>query len=223
MATGKNCMSFKYGRISALTALVLMVAVVQVYSGLIFAAPAADGAMAPEPQQLISGVLRTSANKPITVNGASTASGATVLTGATIETPAGVSATVDLGDAGIVEIQPGSKIQLDFDANGNVRVKLLNGCVIVSRKAHFLPDGISEIYTDHSSEKTDPNKQQIGFCVLPNGTLTPLSGGGTGGGGISGGAVVGILLGVGGGVGLALALRGNDSALRGNNSSPVSP
>jgi len=50
--------------------------------------------------------------------------GATLLTGATVETPDQVSATIDLGDAGVVELQPNSQIKLDFDENGNVRVKV---------------------------------------------------------------------------------------------------
>ena len=73
----------------------LAFALVQVFIQLSFAAP----------QQFIAR-LTTTGNQPITVNGASAASGASLLTGATIETPAGVSATIDLGALGTVELQP---------------------------------------------------------------------------------------------------------------------
>src|SRR5713226_900484 len=76
------------------------------------------------PQRAITAKLATKNNAPITVNGNSAGTGATILTGATIETPDQVSAVIDLGEAGVVELQPGSKVQLDFDANGNVHVKI---------------------------------------------------------------------------------------------------
>src|SRR5438132_340370 len=83
------------------------------------------------PQRAIAAKLITKNNQPITVNGNSAATGTTVLTGATIETPDQVSATLDLGDGGIVEMQPNSKIQLEYDINGNVRVKVIRGCTVV--------------------------------------------------------------------------------------------
>src|SRR6266571_9391186 len=72
---------------------------------------------APLPQRTITARLVTKNNQPITVNGNSVSTGGTVLTGATIETPDQVGATIDLGDAGVVELQPNTKIQLDFDQN----------------------------------------------------------------------------------------------------------
>src|SRR5436305_9058582 len=106
------------------------------------------------PQRVITARLTTKNNQPITVNGNSTGTGSTILTGATIETPDQVSATIDLGDAGTVELQPNSKIQLDYDINGNVRVKAIRGCAVVRKKTNLLPGEI-EIYTDSASEKTD--------------------------------------------------------------------
>src|SRR6266481_6257170 len=126
------------------------------------------------PQQLIAR-LTTTGNRSILVNGASVGTGGSILTGATIETPDQVSAVIDLGDAGVIQLQPGSKIQLDFDANGNVRVKQLKGCVVVRRKANVLPDATTEVYTDQASEKTGKNRRGMGFCLLPNGSLQPFS------------------------------------------------
>ena len=84
-----------------------------------------SSATAPVPQRQITARLTTKNNQPITVNGNAVGTGATLLTGATVETPDQVSATIDLGDAGVVELQPNSQIKLDFDENGNVRVKVI--------------------------------------------------------------------------------------------------
>ena len=154
------------------------------------------------PQRAITAKLTTRGNAPITVNGNSAGSGATILTGATIETPDQVSATIDLGDAGTVELQAGSKIQLDFDSDGNVRVKVLRGCVVTKRKANVLTDASSEIYTDQASEKTNKNRNHMGFCLLPTGGLGAL--GAAAGGGLTGGAIAGIAVAVGAGTATAL-------------------
>src|SRR5438445_11407191 len=121
------------------------------------------------PQRAITARLATKGNKPILVNGNNLGTGGTILTGATIETPDQVSASIDLGDAGVVELQPNSKIQLDFDANGNVRVKVLRGCVVTRKKANGI--GEAEIYTDQASERTNNKRRGMGFCYLPNGQL----------------------------------------------------
>jgi hypothetical protein len=141
------------------------------------------------------------------------------LTGATIETPDQVSAVIDLGDAGVVELQPNSKIELDFDSNGNVRVKQVKGCAVVRRKANVLPDATSEIYTDQASEKTNKKRRQMGFCMLPNGGLAPsvaVAPATAAGGGLSGVAIGAIIVGAGTAVALPLILRGN-------NPSPATP
>jgi hypothetical protein len=165
----------------------LAFALVQVCIQLSFAAPV--------PQQFIAR-LTTTGNQPITVNGASAASGASLLTGATIETPADVSATIDLGALGTVELQPNSSIQLDFDDSGNVRVKVLRGCVRVNKNG----PGEAEAYTaEGASEKTNSNRKGLGFCYL-NGGLNPIqtaaaAGGAVGGEGIGTAALVAILAG----------------------------
>jgi hypothetical protein len=165
---------------------------------------------APPPQQAITAKLVTTNNQPITVNGISVGTGGTILTGATIETPDQVGATIDLGDAGVIELQPGSKIQLDFDEKGNVRVKVIKGCTVVKKKTNALPGEI-EMYTDTASEKTDDNKHNMGFCLTPNGGLSPVSAAGLSGvelGAIAAGAI-------GGGVALGYGLT------RGGNPSPA--
>ena len=161
------------------------------------------------PQRAITARLATKNNQPITVNGNSMGTGGTILTGATIETPDQVGATIDLGDAGVIELQPNSKIQLDFDANGNVRVKVIRGCAVTKKKTNVLP-GEMEIYTDTASEKTDKKRRHMGFCILPNGGLAPFSAPG-----LSGLAIGGIVAGSAGGVIAGVALG------RGSNPSPA--
>jgi hypothetical protein len=184
---------------------------VYVHAGLPSPAPGA-----PAPQRAITARLITKNNQPITVNGASVGTGGTILTGATIETPDQVGATIDLGDAGVVELQPGAKVQLDYDANGNVRVKVIKGCAVTRKKTNVLP-GEMEIYTDTASEKTDKKRNHMGFCFLPaTGGLAAIGGAAAGAGaGISGAAVAGI---VGGGVAAAVATA--VVVTRGGNPSP---
>jgi len=166
------------------------------------------------PQRAITAKLLTRNNQPITVNGNSTGTGSTILTGATIETPDQVGATIDLGEAGVVELQPGAKIQLDFDENGNVRVKVLRGCVLTKKKSNVLP-GEQEIYTDQVAYKTDKKRKSLGGCFLPNGQLGSLTGAASGGG-LSGAAIGGIVAGgIGGAIGLGVGLS------RGGNPSPA--
>ena len=106
----------------------------------------------------------------------------------------------------MVELEPNSKIQLDFDENGNVRVKVLRGCVLTRKKTNVLP-GEMEIYTDSASEKTDKKRRHVGGCLLPNGQL------GSFGGGLSGAtwAGIGIAAGTGGIIVGALTRGGRTS------------
>ncbi len=166
--------------------------------------------LAGSPQRVITARLITKNNQPITVNGNNAGTGSTILTGATIETPDQVSATIDLGDAGTVELQPNSKIQLDYDINGNVRVKAIRGCAVVRKKTNVLPGEI-EVYTDSASEKTDKKRRHMGFCILPNGQLSTISAGG-----LSAAATAGIIAGIGGGiaVGVGLSRGGTTSTMR---------
>jgi hypothetical protein len=181
----------------ALKALIAVLAFVfaQVY---VSAALPASAPGTPVPQQLTAR-LTTKNNQPITVNGNAVGTGGTIVTGATIETPDQVSATIDLGDAGVVEVGPNSIIKLDFDANGNVHVKVLRGCAMTKKTKNVLP-GQMEVYTDTDSKKTDPSHDDAGGCLLPNGQLGSFGGGLTGleiggivAGGVTGAVVAGVL------------------------------
>ena len=166
--------------------------------------PPAPGGL---PQQPLTARLITKNNQPITVNGNSVGTGATILTGATIETPEQVSAVIDLGNAGVVEVTPGSQIKIDFDENGNVRVKVVRGCAMTKKKQNIL-DNVMEVYTDTDSIKTDKSKDNAGGCILPTGQLGSFPAGG-----LSAATVTGIV--VGGtvtGVTITALTRGEDTS-----------
>src|SRR5436853_2412310 len=167
----------------------------------------------PGGQPRITARLTTKGNLPITVNNNSVGSGGTIVTGSTIETPDQVSAIIEVGD-NVIELAPNSKIQLDFDQNGNVRVKVLRGCVAGKKKANVLAgqqEPEIELYTDTDSRKTDKKRRNVAGCYLPNGQLGGF-GGGVGLTNAEWGAVAG------GGIGVAVlaAVLLN----RGNNPSP---
>lgn len=202
-------------------AVFLTFAMAQVYIQMSFAEPASSAAANALPQQFIARL--TTSGGSITVNGLNAASGASLLTGATIETPAAVSATIDLGALGTVDLGPGSSIQLDFADDGNVRVKVLRGCVKINKKG----PGEAEAYTaEGASEKTSNTRKGMGFCYANGGlssqgssASSAASGGGGGGGGLGTGATVAIVVaGVLVPVSLIAAFRGG-----GRNPSPSAP
>ena len=127
-------MHFRYQKITTIIALLVTVAVGQVYIGVTFAEPNSGATVAATSPQPVMGILTTSQNKPILVNGASAINGASIPAGATIETPDGVGATIRLGALGSICIAPNTKLVLEFDRQGNigsVKVNLAEGCAIL--------------------------------------------------------------------------------------------
>jgi hypothetical protein len=159
----------------------------------------------PVPQRTITATLKTKNNQPVTINGNAAGTGTTLLTGTTIETPDQVSATIDLGEAGTVEVGPNSKIELSFDANGNVHVRLVKGCSVVKKKANGI--GEADVATDTVTDAIDPRKKQAGGCLLPNGQLGPFNAG------FSVATEAGLAAAVGGAIGSTIILaRGGNSS-----------
>ena len=147
----------------------------QVYVQTSFADPSPGRTAVPLPQQFVAR-LTTTGNRSITVNGTSAASGASLLTGATIETPDQVGATVNLGSLGTLDIGPNTKLTLEFDQSGNVKVKLLAGCVILKTKKGTT----GEVETPNGSAgKSDKNGGALPFCFA-GGAVTPASATGVG-------------------------------------------
>jgi hypothetical protein len=115
-------------------ALILAFSVMQIGVQATFAGPnSSAGNAAPAPQP-ITARLTTRGNQPILVNGNNVATGASILTGATIETGDQVGATINLGPLGSLDLAPNTKVQLEYDDQGNVKVKLIQGCAILRTK-----------------------------------------------------------------------------------------
>ena len=150
-------MSSKSKRIATLISLFLVFAVSQVYIGASFAGPGPAAARSESPTvtpQQPTGILTTKGNKAITVNGATAISGATIVSGADIETPDAVGATVSLGSLGSLQIQPNTKLTLEFQS-GSVKVMVVRGCVTLRTKKGTA----GEVDTPRGVvERTDPAK-----------------------------------------------------------------
>lgn len=215
-------------RVKALAAFV-MFAVAQISVQLGFA-EAGPNAVLPVPQQFIAR-LRTSGNRPITVNNNAAATGASLVTGAMIETGADQSATIDIGDF-TLDIAPNTRLRLDYDDQGRVKVFLISGCAIVRSRGKTQ----AEIATADNVKQgeTAPRRGGVVDVCFINGQATvnqnaaANAGAGAGagaaassGGGLSTAAIAGIVLaGVGGAIVTIVAVSGDDEV---TNPSPSSP
>lgn len=213
-------------RVKALAAFV-MFAVAQISVQLGFA-EAGSNAVLPVTQQYIAR-LRTSGNRPITVNNNAAATGASLVTGAMIETGADQSATIDIGDF-TLDIAPNTRLRLDYDDQGRVKVFLISGCAIVRSRGKTE----AEIQTADNVTQGKTAKERGGavdICFI-NGQATvnqnaaANAGAGTAaassGGGLSTGAIAAIVLaGVGGAIVTIVAVSGDDDEQ--SNPSPSSP
>ncbi|MGZ8842196.1 MAG: hypothetical protein ACXW18_00945 [Pyrinomonadaceae bacterium] len=204
-------MRSKYKRSFTAVTLLILLAVMQAYAGTGLATRNSNVTDLSAAPQQISGILTTQANKPITVNGASAATGATILSGAMIETPDGVTATISIPGHGTLEIAANTKLTLEIDQNGNIKVNLIQGCLVLRtmKGSSGEVDNAQGVIGKTDSSKND----ELNVCP---GVKT--AGAAAGGGGLSTGAKVAIVAAVGGGLGAALAF-----GLRGSNPSPGAP
>jgi hypothetical protein len=167
-------MSIRQQKIMKALAIFVAFAVAQISIQLSFAGTVTPSYATLVQQQLVVRVS-TSGNRPILVNGNSTASGGSLATGATIETPDGVSATIDLGPLGTLDLAPNSRVVLDFDCPPappagtepgpcNVKVKVLSGCVVLKTKKGTQ----GQIDTDQQEKiqesKTGGGGAPLNFC-----------------------------------------------------------
>ena len=164
-------MHFRYQKITTIIALLVTVAVGQLFTGVTFAEPNSSASVAATAPQPIMGILTTSQNKPILVNGASTISGASIPPGATIETPDNVGATIRLGALGSLCIAPNTKLVLEFDRQGNigsVKVNLSEGCAIL----RTLKDTAGTFNTAQglAGQTSAASNGSIDVCLKPGGT-----------------------------------------------------
>jgi hypothetical protein len=177
-------------------------------------------------QPQATGKIITTKNQPILVNGNSTTPGTTILTGSTIQTPNNVGATLQLGFAE-VDIAPNSLLTVEFTSDGNVRVTLTEGCLIVRTKGR----GTGVVITPDGATHQVGESALFDVC-FPKGATTPVinqgaaagAGAGAGGGGGIGAAagttglsralMVTLIAGAGGAglIALILANQGGDSS-----------
>ena len=160
-------------------ALLLIFATGQVYLAVSLAqsgsvVPGESVAMTPPSEPM--GILTTQGNKEITVNDTNSTGGATIISGASIETPAGVGATVSLGSRGSLEIEPDTKLTVEFDQS-SVKVMLTVGCGSLRTKKGTT----GEISTPKGSRwKTDP-AQDGKLDICPRRSAAPIAAAGSGG------------------------------------------
>jgi len=183
--------------------------------------------------QFIARLSSTRGNQPILVNGISAAPGASIVTGATIETSSDQTAEINLGSFGTLELAPNTQLRLDYDQNGNTRVTLIRGCVILRTKKQSEGEIVTEQGT---AAKNDKERGGVADVCFINGQLTvnqnaaasaisavgAAATAGGGGGGLSGAAVAGILGGVGGAVLITVLATKDDDDDR-VNPSPSTP
>jgi hypothetical protein len=143
-------MTQKRQRANLAIALLLIFSLSQIYvqANLATKSPAAK---ADEATLALTGRLITSGNNPISLNGNRTQSGTTVLSGSELQTPAGVEASVQLGQGGLLSLAPETSLTLNFD---DVSIDVM----VTSGRATLTTDpGVKGLITtpDGRTESTD--------------------------------------------------------------------
>ena len=183
-------------------------------------------------QQFIARLTSTRGNQPILVNGLSAAPGASIVTGATIETLSDQTAEINLGSFGTLELAPNTQLRIDYDQNGNTKVTLIRGCVVLRSKKN----AEGEIVTEQGpAAKNDKKKNSVLDVCFINGQTTvnqnaaanAISGVKQGQPvevevGLVAAATAGILAAVGGGILIAVLVSRDESVSR-PNPSPSTP
>src|SRR6266550_7196259 len=200
-------MSIRQQKTMKALAIFVAFAVAQISIQLSFAGTVSRTSATLVQQQLVVRVT-TSGNRPILVNGNSTASGGSLATGATIETPDGVSATIDLGPLGTLDLAPNSKVVLEFEcppppptppAAGTepepckVKVKVLTGCVVLKTKKNTQ----GQIDTEQQEKVQESQKKgggaPLNFCTPGAGAGAAAAAAGATAAGIGAGTITAII------------------------------
>jgi hypothetical protein len=181
--------------------------------------------------QFIARLSSTRGNQPILVNGLSAAPGASIVTGAIIETTADQTAEINLGSFGTLELAPNTQLRLDYDQNGNTKVTLIRGCIILRSKKKAEGEVLTEQGTVAKNDKEKGGVADVCYIngqttVNQNAAANAISGiqttatTGTGSGtGLSNAALAAIVLGgLGAIVAVVLATTGDDTSDRPNPS-----
>lgn len=192
---------------------VLCVLQIYVFAGSTDAPTLTESRAAASPQT--GATLKTTANKPVIVNGNSVKAGTTVLSGSSVETPAGIGATLQMGFA-VLDMSPETELTVEFTPGGPVTVTLKRGCVALATMGDaegtiITPDGGTVKTGERKYAEVCHPKRAGAPAVIPGA-------GGSIGAGVSTGLVLAILLGATGGTVIGLALPG-----RGENPSQSTP
>jgi hypothetical protein len=182
--------------------------------------------LAQAPPQFIARLNSTRGSQPILVNGLSAAPGASIVTGATIETSSDHTAEINLGSFGSIELAPNTQIRLEYDQNGNTKVTLIRGCVILRSKNKAEGEIITEQGTAAKNDKERGGVADVCFIngqttVNQNAAANAISGIQTTtavGDGLSNAAIFAILLAAAGAVVVGVALAKEDDPIRPNPS-----
>lgn len=175
------------------------------------ATPAAHG--------LMLGRLMLAGTESILVNGNSANSGTTILSGSQFQTPANVEATVQLGVAGELYMQPNTNLTVTFDKT-NVDVKVAAGSAFVAANAGVTssvtgPDGKTSATGGPDDCASKTKTDCTSSCKWNDRTnKCEANGGGTAGGsgGLSGGEIAGIVIAVGVGTGAIIYFATKNSS-----------
>jgi hypothetical protein len=179
--------------------------------------------------QFIARLSSTRGNQPILVNGLSAAPGASIVTGAIIETTADQTAEINLGSFGTLELAPNTQLRLDYDQNGNTKVTLIRGCIILRSKKKAEGEVLTEQGTVAKNDKEKGGVVDVCYIngqttVNQNAAANAISGIQTTttaktGTGLSNAALAAIVLGgLGAIVAVVLATTGDDTPARPNPS-----
>ncbi|HKR60094.1 MAG TPA: hypothetical protein VJS64_10180 [Pyrinomonadaceae bacterium] len=224
-------MRFQQSKRLKAVAAFLMFAVVQISVQFGFAETGPNAPL-PVPQQFIAR-LRTRGNNPITVNGNSAASGASLVTGALIETGADSSATIDIADF-TLDVAPNTRLRLDYDDQGRVKVFLISGCAIARSRGDKTQVEFQTADNVTQGQTAKKRGGAIDVCFI-NGQATvnqnaaanagagagagATAAGGGGGGGLSTAAIAAIVIGAATATVITIVAVTNDD----DNPSPSSP
>ena len=164
-------MNVRYKRLTTGITVLLMFSIAQVYVAVSFAGADTRPRRAVTSTLDPTGILVTSGKQAILVNGNNAVTDATILSGASIESPQGVSATVNLGRLGRLDLAPATTLRLDFSA-GKIKVTLFKGCVILLTRRNTT--GTIETPKGGVVGTTDPSKDDVIDVCQREGAATPL-------------------------------------------------
>ena len=126
----------------------LAIAILSVYSMVALAAPGQQG---PAGELSVSG--------KVTVNGQSAISGATIFSDSTIVTAPNSSATISLGQAGRIEMLPGTTLKLSFTGSS------ISGMLDSGRLQVSVPQGVATSFTTKDAVVTSDTAQANVFTI----------------------------------------------------------